>query len=118
MSETSYENIREYLGQKITVKIERKMGDRHPKFEDHIYPINYGFVPGTMAPDGCEIDAYIVGVDEPLDEFTGVVKAIIHRTNDDDDKLVVMPEDKEYTDEEIRGFVQFQEKYFESVIYR
>ena len=55
---------------------------------------------------------------QPLDEFTGIVVAIIHRTNDNDDKLVVMKEGRNYTDEQIIALTEFQEQYFESVIYR
>lgn len=49
-------------------------------------------MPGTIAPDGEEIDAYVLGVFEPKEEFTGTCIAVIHRTNDDDDKLIVVPE--------------------------
>lgn len=59
---------RKYLGQKVTVKMDRPMGTKHPKY-DFIYPINYGFIPNTKAPDGGEVDAYVLGVFESLDEF-------------------------------------------------
>jgi inorganic pyrophosphatase len=35
-----------------------------------------------MAPDGEEQDAYIIGVSEPVEEFSGKVIAIIHRKDD------------------------------------
>jgi inorganic pyrophosphatase len=38
------------------------------------------------------LDAYVLGVLEPLDEFTGRCIAIIHRINDNDDKLIVVPD--------------------------
>ena len=109
--------IREYLGKKVTVKMDREMGSIHPK-HGFIYPVNYGYIPGTIAGDGEELDAYVLGIHEPIDTFEGIVIAIIHRTNDDDDKLVVMPEGRNYTDEQIRALTEFQEKYFESAIYR
>jgi len=46
------------------------------------------------------------------------VIAIIHRTNDNDDKLIIAPENKNYTDEQIKALTEFQEQYFESVIIR
>ena len=46
------------------------------------------------------------------------VIAIIHRTNDNDDKLVVMEKGRNYTDEQIRALTEFQEQWFESVIIR
>ncbi|MFH1072620.1 MAG: inorganic diphosphatase [Nanoarchaeota archaeon] len=108
---------RRYLGKRVTVKVGRPLGSRHPEFK-FVYPVNYGFVPGTKASDGEELDAYVLGVSEPKKEFTGVCIAIIHRINDDDDKLVVVPEGKTYTDEEIRSMTAFQESYFESEIVR
>lgn len=39
------------------------------------------------------------------------------RTNDDDDKLVVMANDKNYSVEQISALVEFQEMYYTSEIY-
>ena len=72
----------------------------------------------TISGDGEELDAYVLGEHKPLDEFTGRVVAIIHRTNDDDDKLVVMKDGRNYSDEQIRALTEFQEQYFESIILR
>lgn len=108
----------QYLGKTVTVKMDRPMGTRHPRISEIYYIWNYGWVPGTIAPDGEEIDAYVLGVFEPKEEFTGTCMAVIHRTNDDDDKLIVVPQGKNYTDEQIRAMTEFQEKYYESVIIR
>jgi inorganic pyrophosphatase len=108
---------KEYLNKKITIKIDRKLGTKHPKW-DFYYPINYGFVPNTKSTDGEELDAYLLGVFEPVDEYTGICKAIIHRTNDEDDKLIIMPENKDYSDNQIKNLTEFQERFFDSVIWR
>jgi inorganic pyrophosphatase len=107
-----------YLGQTVTVTIDRPLGSRHPKYPERIYPINYGFIAGTVSGDGEELDAYILGIDKPVNTFEGVVRAIIHRTNDDDDKLVVTPENYLPTDQEIREATHFQEQFFSSDIWR
>lgn len=106
-----------FLGKKVTVKVDRPLGTKHPK-HDFTYPINYGFIPDTKAPDSDELDAYIVGEDKALKEFTGKCIAIIHRTDDDDDKLIVCSEDKNFTDEQIRELTDFQEQWFTSEIIR
>ena len=80
--------------------------------------LNYGYIPNTVSADGEELDAYVLGVFEPVSTFTGKVIAIVHRTNDDDDKLVVVPEGKEYSDDAIKALTEFQERFFESVIIR
>lgn len=109
--------VKEYLNKIVEVRMDRPMGSKHPK-KGFIYPVNYGYIPNTVSGDGEELDAYVLGVHEPLDTFKGKVIAIIHRLNDDDDKLVVVPEEKNYTDEQIRALTEFQEAYFESEIYR
>ena len=106
-----------YIGKTVKVKIDRPINSKHPKY-DFIYPVNYGFVPNTISGDGEELDCYVLGVNEPIKEFEGKCIAVIHRLNDNDDKLIVVPKEKEYSDEEIKKITYFQEKYFESEIIR
>ena len=101
------------LGKIVKVTVDRPMGTYHPKYKDIYYPINYGYIEGIMAPDGEEQDAYILGVNKLVEEFTGKVIAIIHRLNDVEDKWVVAPEDELYSKEQIEEQVKFQEKYFD-----
>ena len=112
------DDIFSYLNKTVNVRVDRPMGSRHPKY-DFVYPINYGHLPVTQAPDGNEIDVYVLGVEQPIQTITGQVVAVIHRTDDNDDKLVVVPEDApEFTDEQIRELTLFQEQHYESVIIR
>ena len=108
---------KEYLGKIVKVEMDRMMGSAHPK-HGFIYPVNYGFIPNTVSGDGEELDAYVIGVFEPLETFEGKVIAIIHRTNDNDDKLVVCPENKDYSDDKIDALTEFQERFFEHIIIR
>ena len=108
---------REYLSKEVKVVVDRPLGSKHPK-HGFYYPVNYGYVPGTVSGDGEELDCYLLGVFDPVLEYVGECIAIIHRTNDDDDKLVVVPKGKNYTNEQIDALVEFQEKYFEHVILR
>ena len=110
-------NSTDYLNKIVKVKIDRPLGSKHPKY-DFIYPVNYGFIPNTVSGDGEELDCYVLGVFEPLEEFEGRCIAVIHRTNDDDDKLIIVPDGEIYSDEQIEDFVEFQEKYFEYEIIR
>ena len=110
-------NAKDYLGKQVNVKIDRQLGTRHPK-HSFMYMLNYGYVPNTISGDGEELDVYYLGEFEPVKEGNGKVIAIIHRTNDDDDKLIVVPIDKNYSDDAIEALVEFQEKYFDSIIIR
>ena len=110
-------NAKDYLGKEVSIEIDRPMGTRHPK-HGFMYMINYGFIPNTISGDGEELDAYLVGEFEQVEKSSGKVIAIIHRTNDDDDKLIVSKDNKEYSDDAIRALTEFQERYFESIIIR
>lgn len=104
-----------YLGQTIKVKIDRQLGSKHPKF-DLIYPINYGYIEGTMAGDGHEIDAYVLGEFQALSEYEGKVIGVIKRTNDVEDKLVLAKELNSYSKNQIIALTEFQERFYESEI--
>lgn len=104
------------MGDTVTIKMDRPIGSVHPKHPDIVYPINYGYVPGLMAPDGEEQDAYVLGVDVPLAEFTGRLIAVIHRFDDVEEKWVLAPEGMDFTEEEVRAATDFQERYYHSEI--
>lgn len=100
----------------ITVTVDRPMGSSHPDYPSLVYPVNYGYVEGIIAPDGEEQDAYVIGVDVAVDKFTGKKIAVIHRKDDIEDKWVVAPENVPYTKQQIEEMVYFQEQYFDSYI--
>lgn len=101
------------LGKMVHVEVDRPIGYHHG---DIIYPINYGYIPGVIAEDGEEQDAYILGVSEPISSFDGRVVGVIRRKNDCEDKLVVAPEGMVFHQGEIAAAVHFQEQYFVSTI--
>ena len=104
------------IGRIVTVTIDRPLGSCHPKHPDIYYSVNYGYIEGIIAPDGEEQDAYILGVDIPLQTFTGEVIAVIHRKDDVEDKWVVAPEGMTFSQEEIEELTRFQEHYFDSEV--
>lgn len=106
-----------FIGKITTIEMDRPLGSKHPK-HGFVYEANYGFVPGTVAPDGEFLDAYVLGLSEPVSYFEGECIAVIHRLDDDDDKLIVVPIGMSYTDEQIREQTQFQEQFFQSIIVR
>ena len=104
------------IGSIVKVIVDRPLGSYHPEYADLYYPINYGYIPKVFAHDNEEQDAYVLGVDTPISEFTRRVIAIIHRIDDVEDKWVVVPENLPFTKEEIFQQVAFQEKFFQSEI--
>ena len=109
------EKYRFYLNKEVLVKVDRKLGKRHPNF-DIIYPVNYGYIPNTLSEDGEEIDAYILGVFYPVDEFQGICKAIVCRYDDNENKLIVVPKDRKYSIEQMEALLEFQERFFKHKI--
>ena len=103
-------------GRIVTVTVDRPLGTCHPNHPDILYPINYGYIRGIPAPDGEEQDAYILGVEVPVAEFTGEVIAVVHRLDDLEDKWVVAPVGTTFSPEEIQKQLAFQEQYFHSEI--
>lgn len=100
------------IGELVKVIVDRPLGSYHPKHKNIYYPINYGYIKGVMALDGEEQDAYILGVHNAVNEFTGKVIAIIHRYDDIEEKWVVAPGEMSFSKEEIMEQVKFQEQYF------
>ncbi len=100
------------LNKIVKVIVDRQIGTCHPNHSNTIYPINYGYIEGIIAPDGEEQDAYILGINYPVTEFEGKVIAIVHRFDDNEEKWVVAPINTHFTKEEIIKQIDFQEHYF------
>lgn len=105
-----------YLGKVVNLVIDRPIGSIHPKHEDLVYTLNYGFIPNVYGGDGEELDVYLMGLDIPVKEYKAKLIAIVHRHNDVEDKLVAAPEDMHFTKNEIEASVRFQEQYFDSEV--
>jgi inorganic pyrophosphatase len=105
--------IQELMGKTVHVVVDRPIGYLHG---DILYPVNYGYIPGILAGDGEEQDAYILGVDEPLSAFDGRVVGAVRRRNDSEDKLIVAPEGMIFHQGQIAEAVRFQEQYFDTFV--
>lgn len=117
MYSKSLQIAKNYLGKEVKVIIDRPLGSKHQK-HDFIYEVSYGYIQGIVAPDSEELDAYLLGVNEPVKEYTGVCIAIAHRKDNDDDKLIVVSKGIDINNEEIMKLINFQEKWFDTEILR
>lgn len=111
--DTRKEKLLALLGTTVHVEVDRPIGYVHGNIR---YPINYGYIPGMMAADGEEQDAYILGIQEPIAAFNGRVVGAVCRGNDVEDKLVVAPERAVFHQGQIAEAVHFQEQYFDSFV--
>jgi 8-oxo-dGTP pyrophosphatase MutT (NUDIX family)/inorganic pyrophosphatase len=100
----------------ITVTIDRPIGSSHPDYPSIVYSLNYGYVEGIAAEDGQQQNAYVIGVDVPLDRFTGKKIAVIKRKECLGEKWVIAPENIPFTKQQIEEMIYFQEQYFDSSV--
>jgi inorganic pyrophosphatase len=108
-------DLRPYLGSTVTIGIDRPIGYVHVKGDKTlVYPINYGYIPDVLGGDGEELDVFLLGVDHPVETYTGRIIAIVYRADDVEDKLVMAPEGMDFTVAEMEAAVEFQEKYYHS----
>lgn len=109
--------VKFYLGKRVVIGIDRPIGYVHRKESYSLtYPINYGYIPGVFGGDGEELDVYLLGVSEPVEEYECEIIAIAHRQNDVEDKLVGAPVGKRFTKEEIENAIYFQEQYYDTEV--
>ena len=104
-----------YLGERVRIVIDRPVGYAHRRNGRTLrYPINYGYLPGTVGGDGEALDAYLLGVSEPVKEADARVVGVVLRKNDVEDKLIAAPEGAAITRDEMAAAVRFQERWFDA----
>ena len=109
--------VQSFLGKSVIIGIDRPIGYIHRKENYSLtYPVNYGYIPGVLGGDGEELDVYLLGVNEPVEEYECRIIAIVHRHNDIEDKLVGAPVGKKFTKEEIENAIHFQEQYYDTEV--
>ena len=112
------DKLKDMLGKQVEVIVDRPLGSKHPEYIDTTYNLNYGYIKDIKAADQEYQDAYILGINKPVEVFKGEVIAIIHRLNDVEDKLVVSIPSVEFSDKEIKELTNFIEQHFEIEIIR
>ena len=105
--------LKDWIGKTVEVVVDRPLGSGHPIHADIIYEVNYGYIPGTLAPDGDELDVYVLGADGPLARCRARVVAIVRRRDDVEDKLVASMAGA-WNKDAIAAMVHFQERFFDS----
>ena len=109
--------IDEYLGRLVYIKIDRPVGYEHKKEKyTLIYPLNYGYIPDVLGGDREELDVYLLGVTEPVKEYTARIIGAAYRKNDVEDKLIAAPVGIIFSENEARKAVSFQEQWYDTEI--
>ena len=106
------------IGKNITVQVDRPIGSKHPMNESMTYPINFGQTSDIKSELRKNVDVYVMGVDEPCDNFHGTCIAVVYPPRNKGFRLIVAPEGKRYNFHEMTAAVDFQERFFKSKILR
>ena len=105
---------RSYLGKTVDIIVDRPLGSTHPTDSGIVYPINYGYIPNTRAGDGEPIDVYILGENKSIESCRARIIAVSYRSNDEEDKLIAAIGGADFSRDEIKGYIDFQERYFDT----
>ena len=111
------ETLTGLIGRTVSVTVDRPAHSRHPEHPDLVYPIPYGYLAGTLAPDGEPVDAYCPGFENAA-VCTGIVSAVIRRNDDAEEKLVVTPPGAPFSAADLWDAVRFTERYYRSTLIR
>lgn len=107
----------EFINQTVRIEINNSSIAKYYKVKNS-FPINCGYVQDVLDGDGKQLECYIVGINEERKEFTGKCIAILHQFDNTQDKLIVAPNDIDYTDNQIREILKFKEKNYMNEIIR
>lgn len=113
--------MKSLIGMELDAIITRPIGTVHPRYKDIIYEVNYGVVKDFELKDGRDLKTYIVGESMPTElngTYHGKVLAILHRLNDENDRIIIAPIGRTLSDDEIISKTEFAEQYFVSEIIR
>ena len=82
------------------IVIDRPHGTRHPKYSQMIYPYDYGYLQGSTATDGCEIDVWMGSLSDQ--RVCGIISSVDVRKRDAEIKILYA-----CTEEEIQTIFTF-----------
>ncbi len=66
--------------------IDRPRGSRHPRYPDYVYPLDYGYLAGTVSPDGGGIDLWRGSL--PGGAPVAVIVSVDYRKKDSEMKIL------------------------------
>ena len=71
---------------KYKIVIDRPKGSKHPKYQDYIYPLDYGFLEGTSSSDGAGIDVWIGS--SQVKQVNGIISSVDLKKGDLEIKIL------------------------------
>lgn len=81
------------LVQESEIAVDRPKGSRHPRYNDLIYPVAYGFLKNTTSMDGGGIDVWVGTKEKPV--VDAVICTVDLKKRDSEIKLMIGCTDEE-----------------------
>lgn len=69
------------------ITVDRPAGSSHPRYPDLVYPLDYGYLPGTQASDGAEVDCWVGSMEGRA--VTGIVVTVDLHKRDTEAKVLL-----------------------------
>lgn len=104
---------KEWLGKTVTVIVDRPYGSFHPHLPDVLYPVNFGYIRELAGREGIFQDAYVIGPEEPVEHFRGIVAGILYRREDDVSRWIVAGAAEMIDRERVISLIGFEEQYYD-----
>ena len=70
-----------------TLKVDRPRGTTHPRYPDLIYPLDYGYLEGTLSADGGGIDIWVGSL--PDKRVTAIICTVDTVKRDSEMKILI-----------------------------
>ena len=86
-TETQFWIIIDRLVAACAVVIDRPTGSAHPRFPDMIYPLDYGYLEGTLASDGGGIDVWLGS--SGARDVTGMIVTVALDSRESENKILL-----------------------------
>ena len=71
---------------KYEIEIDRPKGSTHPKYADYIYPLDYGYLKGTVSSDGAGIDVWVGSSEEKC--ASAIISSVDYIKGDSEIKIL------------------------------
>lgn len=104
------------LGRMVHVTVDHPWGVKDPQQQELRYELNFGYVQEVLEEQNEWQDAYVLGVEHPVEVFEGEVVALIERIKTGECVWVVSRQGSRVTEEQVRVATRFREKDTQIVI--
>jgi inorganic pyrophosphatase len=108
MENLFWQRLDELIASQKTV-IDRPKNSRHPRWPEIVFPLDYGYLEGTVAQDGGGIDLWVGSA--PHRNLTAIMVTLDTKKKDSEIKLIIG-----CTEEEIKIIEEFHNRYYQAGI--